>query len=108
MTTASAVARRIHFTEINASLFVRAPPIQPTHGFQLLEHLLHFVLVLGTKQRVARRRSDALTVAAGLSPELAIRNAVEQRFPRVAPQVPEQTCRGIEIAGINDQKTVPV
>src|SRR5580700_3433299 len=104
----SAVARKIRFTEIGSSLLVRTPPVDSAYRFQLLEHLLHFVFILGTQQGITGRRGQLFALIRRLTPELAVGDAIEQRFPRIAPQMAQQTGRGIEIAGIENQKTVAV
>ena len=67
--------------------------VQTADRFQALEHALDLFFVFWTQQRIARRRQ--LLRRRRFAPELPIGNPVEQRFTRIAPQMPQQTRGGI-------------
>src|SRR5450432_999117 len=74
--------------------------IEMPHRFQPLEHALHFSLVVGQQERVARSRQHLSrgSFVRRLAPKLPVRHAIDQSFTRMPAQLAQQAGGGMGIA----------
>jgi hypothetical protein len=79
--------------------------IEVTHGLQTLKETLNLSFIFGSEKLVSGRRQLAAIRATrqDFSPELTIRNSINQGILGTAPQVTQEALACIDIAGVNQQ-----
>src|SRR5947199_9587657 len=81
--------------------------IEVANCLEPLVEAFHFGLVFRPEDSIPRKRLFALAGREDLAPVLAVRDAVDERVAREAPQVAQEAVAGIEIAGIyKDQSRI--